>query len=247
MPADLRRAVRLLLETPGYAAATIVTLALAIGAHAAVFSAVDAVLLKPAAVREPGRLVVGWGSDPAHALPLLELTYRLVEAMGRDVRSFSRVGGMGSSAWPGWLKGRGARTRLSLAAVSGTFFDTVGADPVLGRTLRPEDDVPNAPPVVVLSHATWMTRFGGDRAIVGTRIDLNDQMQTVVGVMPRGFDVPRGADLWGPLAPALAAAGPDVLETVAFLYAIGRLAPGVTIANARDEMNRFIEGWTVAH
>ena len=238
---DLRLAIRLLRKAPGYTAAAVATLALAIGANAAVFSAVYVVLLKPLPIQEPDRLVVGWGNDAPHNLPVVELSYRVIENLSREVHGFSRVAAMGSTTWPAWLKGRGAIQRVSYAGVTGTFFDTLGARPALGRTFRPEDDAPNAPPVAILSHGLWVERFGADPSIVGSRININDQMQTVVGVMPRGFDVPRGAALWMPVGPGLAAAPGNALENIGVLFFLGRLAPGVTRASVNQQLNAFAD------
>ena len=233
---DLGFTLRLLSKAPGYAVAAIVTLAMAIGANSAVFSAVYAVLLKPLPIRDTSQLAVGWGIDPSHGLPVVELPYRLIDNVSRNARSFSRVAAMGSTTWPAWLKGRGPNQRVSLAGVSAPFFDTLGALPALGRTFRPEEDVPNAPRVVILSYGTWLTRFGADPSIIGTRIDLDDRLHTVVGVMPRGFDVPRGTEFWTPVVPFLAASSPDALDNVGVLYLLGRLAPGVALRAAREEL-----------
>ena len=93
---------------------------------------------------------------------------------------------------------------------AGTFFETLGVPAAIGRALQPQDDVPGGPNVLVLSHAAWLDRFGGDPAIVGRTLRLDGEAQTVVGVMPAGFDYPRGAEYWAPLAPGLAAASAAV-------------------------------------
>jgi len=232
---DVRLIARLLTKSPAYALATTLTLALAIGANSAIFSAVYGVLLKPLPIHDPSRLVVSWEIDQTHHLPVVELTYRAIDDISRETRSFSHVAAVGSTTWPAWLKGRGAAERISIAGVSALFFDTLGAAPALGRGLTAADDVPNAPRVLVLSYAMWMSRFGGDPSIVGTRINLDDGLHTIVGVMPRGFDVPRGAQLWTPVVPILASSSPQALDSVGVLYMVARLRPGVTRDAARDE------------
>jgi hypothetical protein len=152
------------------------------------------------------------GTDQAHHLPVVELTYRTVEMFSRQSRGFSQIAAMGSTTWPAWLRDRGAIQRISTAGVTARFVETLGVAAVLGRTIRPEDDTANAPPVVLLSYGTWVSRFGADPGIIGTQITLNDQRHTVIGVMPRGFDVPRGAEVWTPVVPILAASGPEALD-----------------------------------
>jgi putative ABC transport system permease protein len=246
MTHDVRLTVRLLAKSPGYTLATIVTLALAIGANAAVFSAVYTVLLKPLPIRDPGQLVVGWGSDRAHNLPVVELSYRVIETISRDVRGFSSVAAMGSTTWPAWLKDRGgAAQRVSLAGVSGSFFETLGVVPARGRLFQRDDDVPNAPPIAVISYDAWRTRFGGDPSIVGTRVKLNDRLHTIVGVMPAGFDVPRGTEFWTPVVPIIAASSSDALDNVGVLYFVGRVARGATASTATQELRQFVDAQRV--
>ena len=243
---DTWSSLRLLAKAPGYTLATIITLALAIGANAAIFSLVNGVLLKPVPIHDPSRLVVCWGTDQAHHLPVVELTYRTVEMFSRQSRGFSQIAAMGSTTWPAWLKDRGATQRISSAGVTAGFFETLGAAPVLGRTLRQEDDTANAPPVALLSYGTWVSRFGADPGIIGTRISLNDQHHTIIGVMARGFDVPRGAEVWTPVVPILAASGPEALDGVGVLYMLGRLRPGVTLPAARAELEQLIENLLIS-
>jgi putative ABC transport system permease protein len=241
---DLLRAVRLtvrdLVRQPTFTAATVVTLALAIGANSAIFSAVHAVLLKPSAIRQPDNLVICWERDAARS-PVVELSYRNFQDWIAHSRSFSQAAAIGSSTWPAILEGRGESVRLASAGVSASFFDTLGVAPVLGRGFRPEDDAPNAARVVILSHRTWVTRFGADLEVVGTSIQL-DEGHTVVGVMPPEFDFPHRTDLWLPVVPILASAGDgrvqSPLENVGVLFVIGRLREGLTPAMASEELNR---------
>src|SRR5439155_18036633 len=152
---DLRLAVRSLLRAPVYTCAVVVTLALAIGANSAMFSAVYAVLLKPLPIRQPDQLVICWGSDPSHSLPVVELSYRNFQDWATHSRSFSHATAIGSSTWPTVLDRQGDATRLSSAGVSVSFFVTLGVVPEIGRGFQPEDDAPKAARAVVLSHRTW--------------------------------------------------------------------------------------------
>lgn len=243
---DLLRAVRLtirdLTRQAGYTSAAVVTLALAIGANSAIFSAVHAVVLNPLPVRQPDELVICWGRDSSRSLAVVELSYRNFQDWAAHSRSFSHAAAVGSSTWPAILDGRGPSARLSSAGVSVSFFDTLGVAPILGRGFRPEDDVPNAARVVILSHGTWVERFGADPGVVGTAIQLG-QPHTVVGVIPEGFDFPRGTDVWLPVVPILANAGngriQSPLESVGVLFVVGRLRERVTPSMAAEELDRL--------
>jgi putative ABC transport system permease protein len=242
---DLPRALRLtvsdLLKQPGYTGAAVVTLALAIGANSAIFSAVHGVLLQPSPIRQPNELVICWERDASRS-PVVELSYRNFQDWVGHSRSFSQAAAIGSSTWPAILDGRGESVRLASAGVSASFFDTLGVVPSLGRGFRPEDDAPNAERVVILSHTTWVTRFGADSGVIGTTIQL-DERHTVVGVMPPGFDFPHRTDVWLPVVPILANAGngrvQSPLESVGVLFVIGRLREGVTPSMASEELSRL--------
>jgi putative ABC transport system permease protein len=244
MLSDVRLALRYLLKARGYSFAAIVVLALAIGANSAVFSAVHAVLLDPLPVRQPDDLVICWASDRSHDLPVVELSYRNFQDWATLSRSFSQAAAIGSSTWPAVLDGQGESVRLSSAGVSVSFFETFGVPPAIGRGFRPEDDLPGVPRVVVLSHRTWVGRFGADPAAVGTTIQL-DKPHTIVGVMPDGFEFPRGTDFWTPVVPILAESASgwrtDTLEDVGVLFVLGRLREGVTPGLANDELDRLAD------
>jgi putative ABC transport system permease protein len=243
---DLRFAARQLKATPGYTLAAVTTLALAIGASTAIFSAVYSVLLKPMPIRQPEQLVVAWGGSPSLAMRVIELSYLDIRDIGEATPQVGKVASVGSSAWNTVLDGEGDPVRLASLGVSGSFFDLVGAVPQLGRTLRPEDDVAGAAPVVVLSHGTWRQQFGGDPGVVGKRIQLDDQQAEVVGVMAPGFDYPRGAQLWVPIVPTLSpadastGANQNALRNVGLLFLVARLNPGVTTEMAAAEWTRAI-------
>ena len=191
----LRAAARQLRLSPGYAATVILTLALAIAANSAIFSAVKNVLLRPLPVETPDRLAVVWQTDEG-GQAVVELTYRHLREWREYGRSFSKAAVMGSHTWSAVLQGRGDPSRIWFAGVSADFFGVLGAQPLLGRSLRPEDDVPNAAPVAVLSHGAWTRRFGADPAIVGSTMTLDSGPVEIIGVMPADLDVPRGAEFW---------------------------------------------------
>jgi putative ABC transport system permease protein len=123
---DIRLALRRLMSAPGYTAAVLITLALTIGANAAMFSAVDAVLLRPMAIRDLDRVVIGWGTDPSENLPVVELSYRNIEHIAAHSQSLTHVAAVGSTSWPVVLEGEDRPLRLASAGVSASFFDTLG-------------------------------------------------------------------------------------------------------------------------
>jgi putative ABC transport system permease protein len=236
--------LRRLVKSPGYTAAAVGTLALAIGANSAMFSAVYGVLLHPLPIRLPNDLVICWGSDVERGAKVVELSYRNFEGWAARGRSFSQTAAVGSSTWPAVLEARDGSVRLSSAGVSVSFFDTLGVAPALGRGFRPEDDEPNAPRVLVLSHKAWVTEFGADRSVIGTTLRLA-QPTTVVGVMPEAFDFPRGTDFWTPVVPILADSAhgwhTDALENVGVLFVVGRLRHGATPEMAAAELDHVAQ------
>lgn len=236
---DVRLALRYLVKSPGYAVTAILTLAVAIGANTAIFSAVHGVLLAPLPIVEDSKLVIAWDSDPSRSVPVIEVSYRQFEKWASHERVFSSAGAVGSSTWSGVLDGRDGPTRVATAGVSHSLFGTFGVRPVVGRTFGEADDLPGAPRVVILSHGLWTRMFGADPAVVGTTIRLGEP-HTVLGVMPDGFDFPRGTDLWLPVVPILASSGTgwktDALETVGVLFVVGRLRDGVTKETAAKEL-----------
>lgn len=236
--------LRSLGKSPGYAAAVIVTLALAIGATSAMFSAVYAVLLNPLPIRNPNEVVILWGSDPKRNYGVVEYSYRQIEELTASARSFTSTAVVGSSTWSAVLTTDGESAKLQSAGVTASFFDTLGARPLMGRLLRSEDDVPNAAKVIVISHGLWTRRFGSDADMIGKRLRLDGEAFEVVGVMPGDFDYPRGADYWTPVQPTLAASGKawgtDPMK-VGIFFIIGRLAAGVSPQMASMDLNAIAQ------
>jgi putative ABC transport system permease protein len=240
---DLRIAGRQLRLTPGYSLAAIATLALAIGASTAIFSAVYAVLLKPMPIRDAGRLVIGWGSSAALNMRVIELSYLDIQEIGQATPAIGKVASVGSAAWTDVLDGDGDPVKLASIGVSGGFFELLGAVPKLGRTILPDDDRVSSAPVAVISHDLWTQQFGSDPAIIGRKLRLDDQPHEVVGVMPASFNYPQGTALWKAIAPVLGNVPGNngfstAMRNVGVLFMVGRLAPGVTPDAARDAWTR---------
>jgi putative ABC transport system permease protein len=238
---DLRYAVRMLLKRPGFTAVAVLTLALGIGANTAIFSVVNAVLLRPLPYKEPARLVQFWETNPLKGWT--EATVAPANFLDWQSRSESfdlmaayfgsQTRDAGSSNF--YLTGAGEPERLQGLGVTGEFFSVLGVEPMYGRGFRPEETWQGNDMVVVLSYGLWQRRFGGDPEIVGQTISLNGRNQTVIGIMPERFYFPdKEIELWSPLG--MTREQMTSLRRPHFLRAIGRLKPGVTIEQARSEM-----------
>ena len=237
--ADLRQAARQLRASRGYTTAVVLTFACAIAASTAIFSAVNAVLLRPLPVRDPGQLHVVWQTDEG-GQAVVELTHRHLREWREHGSVFRDAAVMGSHTWSAVLEGRGDPSRIFFAGVSAGFFDVMGVQPMLGRGLRPEDDVPTARAVAVLNYAAWVRRFGADPSVVGTSMTLDGDKVEIVGVMPPDLDVPRGAEFWVPVVPVLASGTPSqttALDRVGIFYVLGRTAAPASSAEVATALN----------
>jgi predicted permease len=246
---DLRHAFRSL-RTNGRVALLSVTLfAVTVGATSAIYAVVEAVILRPNAMRAPERTVVLWQRDDARGTPVVEVSYGEAADWQRSARSLDALGVFSSVDWPLSLIEGESRTRLSFAAVSPSFFDAVGVTPALGRVLTARDEAASDPRVAVIGNGLWRQRFAADPHIVGTLIrvkaGLESPVQTleIIGVMPPEFEFPRGAQLWLPAAPSMrTVARQGGRDADAFLaqfrvfYAIGRMRDGVTTAQLAQEI-----------
>lgn len=228
---DLRYALRALGRSPGFTSAAVLALALGIGASTAIFSLVEATLLRPLPYRDPDHLVWLWSSRVDRDKAPLSIPDYL------DFRGGTRT--LESSAafatWGANLTGAGDPERIQGTRIEAGAFSLLGATAAIGRTLEPEDGRPDRPRVAVLAHGLWLRRFGGDPRIVGRTIPLNGDAYTVVGVLPRSFFFPlRDAEVGVPLVfegdPRSADRGDH------FLRAIARLRPGVSPARAEREL-----------
>jgi putative ABC transport system permease protein len=238
---DLRYAARMLMKRPGFTLVAVIALALGIGANTAIFSVINSILLRPLAYRDPAALVV-----INHDYPKINLKAS-VSAIGythyRDnAKSFESVAALTGGSFN--LTGGGDPERLNGSPVTHNFFSALGASPALGRVFLPEEDQPGKNKVVVLSHAFWQRRFGGDQSLVNKTITLNDESYTVVGVMPASFQFGRElgqvVDLWTPIAFT-----PEQLQfnrlTNENLFVFARLKPGVTTEQAQAELNTIAD------
>lgn len=239
---DLRLAVRTLRRAPGWVVGVVLTLGLGIGLATAVFTIADALLLRPLPVRQQDRVAVLWGitrDGRTDHFPLLLADAREFQRRTRTLERAELFSYGGALAVDVDLGGGIARMRRSL--VSGGYFDLLGTQPLLGRGLRPNDDVTGAAPVAVLSYAGWQHFFGGASDVVGRQLALHELgvTYTIVGVMPSGLDYPRGVDVWAAVIPSSGPLGDQPIY--AELHVIGRLRSGASLGDARAELTSFFE------
>jgi predicted permease len=234
---DLRFAVRQMAKKPGFTAVVVLTMALGIGANAAIFSVLDAVLLRPLPYSNPAGLIKVWTRFTGIGAPNDQNWVSAPEF--RDLqqlnRSFSDLAAIGSGSINLGLKG--SPQRVVGASVSPGLFSMLGAQPLLGRTFLAEEAQPGRDHEVVLSYGLWRRVFGGNRNVIGSTIDIDGVPTVVVGVMPEGFAYPDEAEIWGPLA-----FSPDDLSENSRgshgLEVLGRMRPGLTLAQVQSDMDR---------
>lgn len=230
--------MRQLRRAPAFALGTVIILSLGIGLSIAVFTVANALLIRRLPVTDQSRLVALWGELRNHGFDHYPLGLEESRDFARRTRRLEQVGFVGyEGAWPITLRSGDETFRLRRALVSGSLFDALGARPVLGRALHPTDDVAGAAPVLVLSYAAWQQQFAGDPHVLGRRVLAFDNAvtYTIVGVMPRGLDYPRGVEAWLPIMTTVPKAS---LEYVAVDLA-GRLAPDASPDAARAELSSF--------
>lgn len=222
----------MLRKSPAFTAVAVVTLALGIGANAVIFSVVNAVMLRPLPVSEPGRLMMLFHSYPKINLPRASVMPYALGYYKEHLKSFSSVAAETMWRGPQNLIVEGEPQRVNTVLVSANFFSTLGVKPELGRTFTSEEDQPGKNREVVLSHGVWKQQFGSDPHILGKDLSLDGLNYTVIGVMPQGFQMPSGAGLWTPLA----FTPQEAQSTHEYLDVVARLRPGVTTQQARAEL-----------
>ena len=238
---DLRHAARQLLRNRGFALVTSLTLALGIGASTAIFSAVNPILFEPLPYPHAGRLMMIWETrSDSSPRPV---TFGTFHSLQERSRSFDAMAVM--KPWQPAMAGSGQPERFEGQRVSAGYFRTLGISPALGRDFQAADDQFHGPNMVVLSDRLWRLRFAADRTIVGQQIKLDDNLFTVIGVMPSSFEtvLASAAVLWAPLQynPSLPA---DGREWGHHLRMVGRLRQGVSGDQARNELNVILRPLT---
>jgi putative ABC transport system permease protein len=229
---DMRYAIRSLLKHPGFTLIAVMTLALGIGASTAIFTVVDAALLRGLPYQSPERLYHLWESTPQKEFAQREFSYPDYQ----DYQQNQVLEGLAAyTGGGGIMSGRGEPERVLAPSASANFFSLLGVTPVLGRAFQPGEDKPGAARVVVLTYAMWQRRFGGDPGIVNQSLTINGDSYTIVGVLPASFQFAmRAADLWRPYQPT------DQQLTRRFMHGtnlIGRLKQGVSAQQAQTELS----------
>jgi putative ABC transport system permease protein len=227
---DLRYGMRQLLRSPGVTAVAIITLALGIGANAAIFSFVDAVLLKPLPYPHPERIVSVWEKPPGGDRNGISTLNFLDWKHQNHCFQFLSAIEWDTVTWTG----SGEPRQVNVQEVSASYFNVLGVGAELGRTFAPGEDQPGKDQEVVVSNRIWQSRFGGDPKVIGRKITLDDKDYTIIGVLPAGSQFDRSwAVMWLPLVfrPA------DMTRDFHWFVAIARLKPGVSLKQARAEMD----------
>jgi putative ABC transport system permease protein len=229
---DLRYGLRQLQRSPGFTAVAVLTLALGIGANTVMFSSINAMLLRPFAFKDLDRAVVVWEVIPQQGSGQFSVAPANFREWNEHVRGIELLAA--GHGWDANLTGSGLAERIEGWQVTANFFPLLGVVPELGRFISAGDFEARHTSVAVLSYRFWQRQLGADRGIVGRNLLFNGTQFTVIGVMPADFDFPVGADAWAPLdlSPAQ-----QVDRTDHYLQVIGRLKPGVSMAQAQAELN----------
>jgi putative ABC transport system permease protein len=228
---DIRFAVRQIVKSPGFAATAVLTLALGIGANTAIFTVVNAALLRALPFPDPGRLVHLSETRTAGTFQKMEFSYPDFVDFREHNQSFSAIGGY--SNINATYTGREGAERVATTVASANFFDVLGVNQILGRVFAPNADTAGGEKTVLLTHSAWQTRFGGDRNVLGRSITLNDEPYTIVGVLPADFQFApsRSSEFWIPLS----VQGWRLRRNAHWILGVGRLKPGVTLQQAQAE------------
>jgi putative ABC transport system permease protein len=229
---DIRYALRNLLKRPGFTAIAVLTLAIGIGANSTIFSAVNALLLKPLPFPELDRVVAIWDKDAIRGHEHNEVAFANYADWRDQSQSYEKL-----SLYRWWsanLTGVEPPERLQGFLVTGNFFDVIGTKPIMGRTFLEHENQPGTDGVAVITHSLWQRRFGGDPNIINKTLSLNGVARTIIGVMPEHFNFPKGAEVYAPIQLT-----PELLGSRRnhAYYVIGRLKPGVTIEGAQSEID----------
>jgi predicted permease len=233
---DIRYAMRMLRKNPGFSAVIVLTLALGIGANAALFSVVNGVLLNPLPYPEPEQLVSLHQSKPNVATGAIP--YPNFLDWQKENLTFSAMAVSRPSSFA--LVGTGEAERVSGQRCTANLFAVLGVKPALGRDFAPGEDAPGVAPLVMISEGLWQRRFGGAPDVVDKSLTLDDRSYTIVGVVPASFTLYRGIDVYVPMGQW----GNSALQNRSAglgLYGVGRLKPGVTLAQAQADLDGIMQ------
>src|SRR5271167_25539 len=227
---DLRHAVRLMFKNPAFTLIAVVTLALGIGANTAIFTVVNAVLLRPLSFRDPSRLVLVMEKSQ---YPTISTSYENYVDWRAQSHSFEAMEATRGATIT--LTGAGEPERLNSRYATAGMFPLLGINAVTGRTFSAEEDRAGGAPVALLSYGLWQRHFGGASDVIGKSINLDSQPYTIIGVLPKGFELLQPADIFLPFTP-WASALPDDRNWHPGIMAVARLKAGASREQARTEM-----------
>ncbi|HLN97217.1 MAG TPA: ABC transporter permease [Pyrinomonadaceae bacterium] len=230
---DLRYGIRMLLKNPGITFVVILALALGIGANTAIFSVVDAVLLRPLPYPESDRLV--FLNETSKAMDEISISYPNFTDWRNQNHVFEKIGVYNRGSYN--LTGAGEAERIITGQVSADMFAALRANPALGRLFTNDEDKPGAAPVVLLSYPLWQRRFGGQASILKQPLTLNGKSYTVIGIMPKDFQFPSRVEMWVPVGQLSGEPSWQQRGNHPGLYGVARLKPGVSFEQAKAEMD----------
>jgi putative ABC transport system permease protein len=232
---DLRYGARMLLKNPGITFVVILALALGIGANTAIFSVIDAVLLRPLPYEDSDRLV--FLNETSKVMDEISISYPNFTDWRNQNHVFEKIGVYNRSSYN--LTGAGEAERIITGQMSADLFAALGVNPAVGRIYTNDEDKPGGSPVVVLSYGLWQRRFGGLSSILNQPITLNGKSYTVIGVMPQTFQFPSRVEMWVPVGQLSGEPSWQQRGNHPGLYGVGRLRPGVSFAQAKAEMDNI--------
>ena len=235
---DLRYGARMLLKQPGFTLIAMLTLALGVGANTAIFSVINAVLLRPLPYAESERLALYNERSPQ--MDGMSISWPNYTDWRAQQRVFEEMAVFNRGDYN--LTGVGEPERIQAGQVTASLFTTLRAHAALGRVFTADEDKPGGPRVVVLSYGLWQRRFAGDPQIVGKTLNFNDRAHTVIGVMPQGFRFPSRVEMWVPVGQLSDQPSWKQRGNHPGLYGVARLKPGVTIEQARMDMDNIAAG-----
>src|SRR5829696_1086783 len=231
---DIRYALRNLLRRPGFTLIAVVTLAVGIGANTAIFSAINALLLKPLPFPELDRVVAIWDKQPSQGITHNEVTFANYRDWQSQTKSFEHLALY--RWWSANLTGIDPPERIQGFLVTTNFFDVLGMKPIMGRNFFPDENQ-DGDDVAIISHSLWQRRFGGDPNILDKTITLSNTVCTIIGVMPEHFNFPKGGEVYATLTmtPQLSQNRGSHAN-----YVIGRLKSGATIEGSQAEIDNIM-------
>src|SRR5215217_1023502 len=230
---DIRYGARMLIKNPGVTVVVIIALALGIGANTAIFSVVNAVLIRPLPYDESERLI--FLNEKSAVLDEMSISYPNFTDWRTHNQTFEKMGVYNRASYN--LTGAGEAERIITGQVSADLFSVLRVNPLHGRVFTNDEDKPGGTPVVVLSYALWQRRFGGQMNVLDQPITLNGKSYTVIGIMPESYAYPSRAEMWVPVGQLSDQVSWQNRGNHPGLYGVARLKPGATFEQAEADMN----------